>query len=412
MRKLIILSLTNLLLVIQGTFVYGQKAHYSYKRELKGVSDQWHRIVLPDDVFGKISVDFTDIRIFGIKPNQDTIEVPYLLRVANEQIISKDIPFKVTNTSHNANGYYFTFEVPANELINQVNLSFNQENFDWRIKLEGSQDQKDWFTILEDYRILSIRNEETDYQFTKLVFPESKYHYLRLAMDSSVKPELSSARLERQEVSKGRFQSFTIRKMEVRESKETKQTEVEITLPMPVPVSYVKIGVAESFDYYRMLTVKYLADSIRTEKGWRYNYITATSGTLNSVEPNEFVFKSITTQKLKVLIDNQDNEPLTIDTFQVMGPEHELMARFTESADFYLVYGNNNAVRPNYDIERFASRIPSTIKEVTLGEETIQEKAKESGVEPLFMNKVWLWVVMGIIMVVIGGFSFKMMRSS
>ena len=44
----------------------------------------------------------------------------------------------------------------------QIKLSFKQENFDWKVKLEGSNDNKVWFTVVTDYRILAIKNSNTD----------------------------------------------------------------------------------------------------------------------------------------------------------------------------------------------------------------------------------------------------------
>ena len=98
------------------------------------------------------------------------------------------------NTSYNDKGYYYTFEVPAKEPINQINLNFNQQNFDWKLKLEGSQKQQEWFTVIEDYRILSIKNKLTDFQFTNVSFPNSSYRFFRLVIASDIKPELQDAR--------------------------------------------------------------------------------------------------------------------------------------------------------------------------------------------------------------------------
>ena len=173
-----IIKILCLLLILFCNFSYGQIAQYNFKRELKGISEQWHKIILPDEVFGKVSQEIKDIRIFGITINNDTIEVPYLLRLASEKIFIKDVAFLTINTSQNDKGFYFTFEIPKTEPINQIKLDFKQNNFDWRVKLEGSQNQSEWFTIIENFRILSLKNEITDFQFTKLTFPNSKYRFL------------------------------------------------------------------------------------------------------------------------------------------------------------------------------------------------------------------------------------------
>jgi len=405
-----IIKFICILLLFNCSFSYGQIDQYNYRRELKGISELWHNIILPDEIFGKTTNDLTDIRIFGITAGNDTIETPYLLRIATESALNKDVSFRALNTSHNDEGYYFTFEIPTIEAINQITLEFKQNNFDWQIKLEGSQNQNDWFTVIENYRILSIKNEVTDYKFTKLSFPSSKYRFFRLCIDSKEKPELTSARISQYEIIEGSFRNYAIRKLNVQENRETKQTEIDIELQMPVKVSQLKIDVNGSFDYYRPITIKYLTDSIKTEKGWNYNYSTLTSATVNSIEKNEFQFSSTTAQRLKILIHNQDNQPLSIDTIQIKGFVHEIVARFTEDASYFLTYGNNNAQRPNYDIDRFADKVPMTLTALKLGNELSFEKEKAPMSTPLFKNTTWLWIIMGLIILVLGWFSIKMMR--
>ena len=399
-----------LLLFAVCSFSYGQMNKYNYKRELQGISDQWHTIILPNEIFGKISQDFTDIRIFGLTEDKDTIEAPYLLRISTEKISSKDVAFNTLNASHNDKGYYFTFEIPTKESINQIKLDFTQDNFDWRVTLEGSQDQNNWFTVVEKYRILSIKNDLTDFQFTKVVFPSSKYRFFRLLIDSQEKPELSVARITKNEITDGTFRNYRIKKINAKDNKQTKQTEIDVELQLPVRVSQIHIGVSDTFDYYRSMTIKYLADSFKTEQGWKYNYSTLTTGTLNSIEKNEFQFSSRTVQKLKIFIYNHDNPPLTIDTIQVKGYIHELVTRLTDQATYYLTYGNKRAVRPHYDIDRFTDNIPETLAPLKLGNELTIEKKEKPVAGPLFKNKTWLWTIMTIIILLLGWFTIKMIR--
>ena len=331
--KLTIKPWTWLLLLI-CSYSYGQIEQYQFKRELKGITGKWHKVVLPDEIFGKVSGNLSDIRIFGITANNDTIEAPYLLRLTTEKVSSNDVRFKTLNTSHNKKGYYFTFEIPTKESINQIKLDFKQQNFDWRLKLEGSQNLQEWFTVIEDYRILSINNELTDFQFTNISFPNSRYRFFRMLIKSKENPDLIDAKVSQYELTDGDYRIYPFNKNNISENKQSKQTEIEIDLQLPVSVCYIKIGIKDTYDYYRPVTIKCLADSFKTEQGWKYSYRTLASGTLNSLEENEFKFTSTILQKLKIIIHNRDNQHLTIDTIKVKGYVHELVARFTQPASF------------------------------------------------------------------------------
>ena len=169
--------------------------------------------------------------------------------------------------------------------------------------------------------------------------------------------------------------------------------------------------VEDAHDFYRPIEIQRLVDSVRTEKGWKYNYRTLARGVLNSLDNNEFNFKSTVLEKAKVVIHNHDNQPLSIDEIRVSGNVHEIIARFTEAADYSLFYGNEKARKANYDIDHFTNKIPTSIKDLQLGTEKLIRKNNDSSVEPLFKNKIWLWTFMALIIAILGWFSLRMMNS-
>ena len=390
------------------SFSYAQLNQYNYKRELQGITAPWHKVVLPKEIFGKVAPNLADIRIYGITAAKDTIEASYLLKLTEEKIVAKDVIFRFLNTSQNEKGYYFTLEVPSEESINQLKLDFKKENFDWKITLEGSQNQQEWFTVVDDYRILSIKNAATDYQFTKIIFPGTKFRFFRLLVKSEENPELANVKATYNETRNGSFVDYAIANIKTIQEKEEQKTTLEIDLKSTVAVSSIQIKVKDTFDYYRPISIQYVADSVKTEQGWNYLYENLTTGTLSSIEKNEFKFESTILKKLKISIFNQDNEPLNIETIEVKGYVHELLVRFTEPAAYFLTYGNKKATKPNYDIERFVSKVPDTLTVLTVGNEQKIDK-KDTSKAPLFKNKMWLWGLMAIIILVLGWFSVKMM---
>ncbi len=398
-------------LLAASSFSFGQIEKYDYKRELGTISAQWHKIILPDDMFGKVRPDLSDIRIYGITANNDTVEAPYLIRLTTEKTSDKKVIFKTLNVSHNEKGYYFTFDIPAEEPINRIDLEFNRQNFDWRVNLEGSNDQREWFIILEDYRILSIRNESTDFQFTTINFPDSKYRFFRVLVKANEKPRLENAVISLHEESEGLYNDYPVNEISVKEDKPGKQTVVDLKLQMPVPVSLIKINIADTFDYYRPVRVRYLVDSVETEQGWKYNYSTLAAGTLTSIESNEFLIDNRILQRLRITIDNQDNPPLIIEGVVVKGYVHELAVRLTEPATYFLVYGNERAKAPNYDINRFVDKIPENLTPLEMGPEISTKKEVVHGQRSLFADKGWLWAIMTVIILILGWFSIKMIRN-
>lgn len=406
--KIFIISI----LVLNCSISLSQIKNYNYKREINGISKTWHKIILPDDIFGKVSRNLSDIRIIGITKNNDTTVAPYILRITTGLNSQDEINFKLINQSRNPKGFFYTFELPAQQNVNKLILDFKKINFDWKVTLGGSQDLKEWFTIADNYRIVSIKNNLTDYKFTTVSFPDSKYRYFRLLIQSSQDPELLTAKILKQNRVEGDFKNYTGRKIKISEDNRLKQTNIEISLPLPVPVSSVKLFLQNRYDYYRPVSIFYSADSIYTQNGWKHNFELITSGILSSLENHEFQFPNTISNKFKIVINNYDNQPLKIDSVGLSGNIYQLIARFTEDADYYLVYSNARANKPNYDIDEFIDKIPVSVYKVSLGDEQKINSAAASTSPPLFQNKAWLWSIMIIIIAVLGWFTLRMFRKN
>ena len=402
----------GILLFITSLVSFAQTNDFLYKRELKEIQNQWHKVILPNELFSKASADLSDIRILGVTAKNDTIEAPYIINLSKEKTDVKKVNFDIINQSLTKKGRYFTFETDIEESINQINLDFVDKNFDWRVKLEASHDQQKWYAILDNYRIVSIQNSRTDYTYSKLNFPDSKYKYYRVFVNNRAKSYLKKATIHLKKEHTLKYQEYTSSKTVISESKKDKETRIDITLDTKVPVSAIKLQFKDQFDYYRPLHIEYLTDSIQTEKGWKYQYHSLTSGIISSFEGNEFTCSSTLVQKIRIRIQNHDNQPLQFDTAQVNGYIHELYARFTKpKASYFLMYGNPNMSKPQYDINYLAKNIPTTLITLQLGSEQLIDRTEATIVNPLFSNKNWLWATMAILIFILGWFSLSMIRN-
>ncbi|MHA7058121.1 DUF3999 family protein [Aquimarina sp. M1] len=384
---------------------------YKYKRSLSGISDTWHTLELPNEIFNDVSYDFSDIRVFGITKENDTVEAPYLLKQNKPIRTSKKVNFETINRSITARGSFVTYKVPMDQTINQIRLFFQEDNFDQLISLEGSQNLEEWFTIVDNYRVLSIKNELTSYNFTTINFPSAKYRYYRVFIKGNNAPEVKNAQVTLQGIQEGSYHTYTVKSIQVKNQKQLKNTIVDIDLPLPVPVSYIRIEATNDFDYYRPMRIEYLHDSLQNANGWRYDYRNIASSVLTSFEKNEFHFQSTITNALRLTIDNQDNEQLDVETIEVKGFSHELIMRFTTPADYFLTYGNSNVNKPSYDIQYMTETVPRVLKKLKLGAVENISKTPVKVVKPLFENKIWLWAVMLLIIILLGGFTFMMMKN-
>ncbi len=396
------------LLLYVYNFTYAQMHTYAYKHTLSGIQNQWHQVQLPNETFKQIKQNVADIRIYGITPKNDTIEVPYLWTI--DPATTTSIDFKMINTSQTAAGHFITFEIPIAKSINEIELDFKETDFDWKVQLEGSQDQKNWYTILEDYRILAIKNSLEQYEFTTLNFPAAKYQYYRIHIPTKEEVNLLKASIAYHQKNTTSFLNYPIQPTTTKIDKKRKTSQIDILLTEPVPVSAIKVVVAEDYDYYRPMTIQYATDSLQTPNGWKNIYQYFGNGVLSSLKGNEFLLQSKITNKIRLTIHNADNPPLSITAITISGVPYQLTARFTETANYFLVYGNAKARKPTYDLKHYADKIPRLLQPLMIGPALKMPAAKL--VTPLFANKAWLWGLMLLIIVILGGFTLKMIRES
>jgi len=400
-----------LLFILWSTFLSAQMGNYAFKREIKNNKEQWHQISLPATIHEKTKNTLGDIRIYGITET-DTIEAPYVLNIKRSKSIINIVDFEVLNQTFTNDKFLYTFKLPNKNPINEIFLNFDTANFDYRIKLEGSQNQLEWFAIKDDYRILAIENSSTDYRFTTLKFPESSFLYYRVSVNTTEDPVFSDAKIYENNSVPADYENYTPKSVNIEHHKKTKESIITIDLDKAIPVSYLQIKVKNDIDYLRPTTIRYVLDSVKTEKGWHYNYRNLASSVLSSLDDNEFTFFSEKAKKIKITINNQGNAPLDIDGATIKGYKHELIARFDQPASYYLVYGNPAALQPVYDINTMANVVPETAKPVTLGKELSIDGFEEEVTRPLFENKKWLWGIMILIIGIILWFTVGMIKKA
>ncbi len=323
--------LTGLIVFFFACELSGQVSDYKYRRKISGVSDTWHKIELPTDIFNNVKSDLTDIRIYGFT-NQDTIEAPFILKEHIDKIENNTIRFSTINRVKSGKTNSLTFYIEEEQPVNQIKLNFSRKNYELTVKLEGSHNQAEWFEITDNYRLVAISNDLVEYEFSTLSFPNTKFKYIRTSWVSQPKTKLISAYVKKRELFRGESELYPCN-FKASENRKDKQTILDITLKETVPVSFIKINTENKFDYYRPISILKKTDSIKTVEGWKNVFLDIKTSVLSSVEEPEFHFPKQFTNKLRVIIHNHDNEPLSITSIETGGYKHSLEVRFTTPAN-------------------------------------------------------------------------------
>lgn len=121
-------------------------------------------------------------------------------------------------------------------------------------------------------------------------------------------------------------------------------------------------------------------------------------------------FKNVLTNKFEIHIDNKDNPPLNLKSIKIAGPLYQLIARFPEKADFYLIYGNKIARPPDFDLKYFQEKIPKNLSNFSLGKEMRIAGAKVSDRAEGKLEIIWLWIILIFTSSLLSFLTFKMIK--
>jgi len=392
----------------------GQTNQYQYTRKIMETTDTsvWQKIDLPIDIYSKINSSGSDLRIYHISPTNDTTERPYIYDHMAHQPTSKDIAFQLLNQTTTRDGKSFTFHLKNEEPINEIHLDLKNSNFDWKVKLEGSNDQNTWATLLDNYRIVALDVPTSQYRFTKLLFQDAKFEYYRMTVRTDEEVKFRQATLTYENEREISYQTINVVSSTQQTNKKKKTTVIDIHLEDYAPIDLVKLNVTTTGDYYRPLQIESLYDSSYVNNKWNYHYQNVYRGTVSSVEDNAYRVNAKKSKNWRITINNNDNPPLQLETPTLSSRVRSLYTKSIHGGQSYLYYGHGNARSPNYDLKYFKNKINPHANTLLLGKENKNPKYSTSVESPLINNEWWLWGLLSGMILILGWASLKMIKGS
>lgn len=397
--------------------LFAQLSKYDCKRKLERVEKEgWYSIELTPEILAKSVSALNDIRLYRLM-DKDAVEIPYLLEWLGNKIEEKEVSLELINNTYIQKCCsYVTLKFHDKRSINKIRLEVAEEIFDKTLKIEGSVDNVEWFTIKENLRIVGFRSNKHSYKYTTLDFPLSEYNYFRLVFDDEHSPRVTVVTTYAYETHyiEGSYCELGINEWEKIDKKDEKTTEIIMYFHYKYFIDNVLIEPKIDKVFYRNLNIYYPGSIIKTPKGDIENWTLLNTTVFSSKETKPIDCHNIQANKIKVEIINNDNVPLEIVNVKAFGEECRLVAQLPVANNLFLVYGKDNERAPRYDLIHFKDKIPPELKTISLGSEIKIEKdsGKEEKKKPLLTNKLWLWGSMMVIIILIAFFSFKMITSN
>jgi len=394
-----------LLLAINGLF-----AQQNTTAKIKSVNENGlYKIIVPADIRSFSKEDLSDFRIYDAKQN----EVPYfLIQDKNQATASGFSEFKlVSKTVIPKKKTTIIVETPEktiDEMVLSITNSVVTKSFD----ISGSNDQKEWFGLINKAQLFNLESARGLTIFKTLALPLSSYRYLKIEFDDKKTLPINVLKVGvfTNKISNNNVQEIFPKSSTITQYPSRKQTLIRVVFGNRQIVNQIVFNTTSPRFYKRNGRV-YLY-KIREIKRKTETY----KKTISTFELNSDLKKPIKTAQLfeKVFyleIENQDNQPLAFSEIRFFQNQLFLIADLKAGEAYRIKTGNPKAEAPEYDLENFKSKMSNNLPQTRIYKINRQNSNTIKVKEKSIWKQTWfMWLCIGLGGIAILYFTVKLVK--
>ncbi len=383
-----------------------QTAGYKFYSLLDSVKTSgFYNIEITPTLSAHLKTDYSDLRIV----NDSGKWVPHVMhfpeREINYDVLTMDLKFtKIENTNVSTT---LIIENGKN-IISNLGLIIKNTAAERFCSLSGSDDKKNWFVINDSILVNPVPDERTTTNDFRINFPSSSYQFFKIIIYNRNKNPFDI---------KGVVQFTTAAAIDHPQYKLIENPDASILQKDSGKISYIKITQQQPFHFdnisIKLNGSKYFYRNIDLYIPYSSNHSFSNPGQLLQ----SFAISNNSTLQFKIpqsnaaifylLIDNEDNLPLTVNTIKTSN-SYGFVTSYLEKGNRYkLILDNASAIIPNYDLTRLSPKISDSIPFLTAGKITAVEE-NNIILAPAKNNKWILWAAITAALLILLLFTKKM----
>jgi hypothetical protein len=324
--------------------------------------DRLADFVLTPAVFDGARVDLGDLRLIDGQGRP----VPYALRIRRAEDELRPLDARQLNrASHTDHSVEVTLDLSPNAPEhNQLAVTAEGGNYRRRLLVQGSPDDKDWRTLVENGDLVHFRVGARLVDLHTFRYPPSNYHYLRVRLfpdrsQAADRPELRTLLVSRTIQVPGEDVSHTVApapREPVRGDGGPGSRWV-LDLGARVPIERLQVDVAED-EFTRPFRLE------QAEKDQPAQVLVQGEWRRRPGDPREPLKIDLpaeaTGRRLNLIVTDFRNPPLTLQQVRYLAPAREIIfsPAAVSATPLRLYFGNPGAEAPRYD---FASALPARL---------------------------------------------------
>ncbi|MEK7066585.1 MAG: DUF3999 family protein, partial [Patescibacteria group bacterium] len=333
---------------------------------------------IPSEAFQNLNQNLSDLRIVS-----GETEVPFVLAREGEKDYLSDIPATIFNIS-SVQGASTSFIVDIGKsgtFHNRVTIETSSENFKRDVKVEGSDDQKNWGVLNQDGQIFDYTYREGGYinsKWMSVEYPQSTFRYLHVTIfdRGEVPLKIIGGNIQSRQKSPAKEVSYPST-FEQNTNSGEKATDLIVDIGVSgAPHSHGEL-ITGATNFSRAIVVSESADKM----SWKV----LGNGYIFSISTPEFTGKNLSfsypesrKRYLKISILNHDDQPITISGANIFGVIRKVLFKFETGKEYSVYLGNPKAKAGEYDL----STVSQYLRAENVGSVTMEQPIKNSNFIP------------------------------
>ncbi len=372
-----------------------------YKTEIESVrQSSFYKINLLPSVVAGCQQGLSDIRVIE---NDNGRQVPYILKSEEASFRSESfIDFPVLTVKKEADKQtHIVIQTNPDKIIDNLLLFIKNTDAVRSVTLSGSDNQQNWFVIKENIYLDEYFRRMDDQFIQTISFPPSKYGFYKITVigENILPVNITKAGMYTGQMIQGKYQHVAIKSM-VQTDSNNKKTYIELSFDAPYIVDKLSIEPIGPRYFNRQL-------HISTRSGEEFGYETIFR--LSSNGSSAFPLNNVKTNKITLVIHNEDNPPLKIKQASGWQLNQYLLTYLDAGKQYSIRFGDATARPPVYDLAFFKDSIPSTLPILNYG--PIEKiSPPQPAPKPANWNKAWMWLAIIIAALVLLFFTIQLAR--
>ncbi|WP_123897202.1 hypothetical protein [Aureibaculum marinum] len=401
-------TINFILLLLFSTFVTAQQYVMGTLSNVN--NDGLYEIRIPNEIRSFSNRNLSNFRIVDDSDN----EIPYFIRHKDETItINKFEKFEIITKQIVKDSISVYVIKSPYKTLNQLVLEIANYNGSKNYKLLGSNNQKEWFGIVNSSSLSELQHPNKTSIFKRISFPKCTYSYLKIIFNNTNSLPINILNIGN---SKNSYRNEPLQEVKytskvITEISDKKITKVHFDFKNKEIINQVFFKITKPELYNRRAKI-YKIDT-REVKGKKENYKQyITQFYLNSNSTNSFKIPELHENNVYIEIENKDNSPLTIkDVLFYQNPLY-IVVPLKANKTYTVKTGIKSLKAPQYDLSFFKNEISNTLPRVDIEHIEIKNMpTTPSKIATDFWKKPWfMWLCIAIAGIVIFYFTISLVK--